>query len=210
MFESAGLQFIAAMALPILSGILRRAMNIFGDRIFTLRLELKRLEIEDLALLAEWSGDPRAYGDYLTPERYTLEQLSLQWVSGSLWSERNKIMLVQLRDGIAIGTIHYWLRPESLDTAVVSLKIARPEYRSKGYGTEAQKCLIMLLFDRMKLSSIEMFTDINNISQQRCLNKLGFELVNSLKYDDQDVKRTGNLYRLDRESYHQQLVYHYA
>ena len=47
-------------------------MNIFGDRIFTPRLELKRIGSEDLELLAKWCSDPQAYGNYLSPERYSL------------------------------------------------------------------------------------------------------------------------------------------
>jgi RimJ/RimL family protein N-acetyltransferase len=185
-------------------------MKIFGDRIFTPHLELKRIESEDLGLLVQWCSDPLAYGSYLTPERYSLEQLRGQWASGSLWSERNKIMLIQLRDGAAIGTIHYWLRTEAPGTAVVALKIACPEYRSKGYGTEAQKYLVMFLFNRMNLRSIEMYTDINNLSQQHCLKKLGFELVDSMNYDDHGVSRTGHLYRLNRDRFLQQIFYHYA
>lgn len=185
-------------------------MTLFGDRIFTPRLELKRIESEELGMLAQWSSDPQAYGNYLTPDRYSLEKLHDQWASGALWSERNKLLLIQIRDGSAIGTIHYWLRSESPGTAVVALKIACPEYRTKGYGTEAQKHLVMFLFDRMNLKSVEMYTDINNLSQQRCLKKLCFELVESLSYDDHGVTRTGHLYRLDRECYHQKLIYHYV
>lgn len=184
-------------------------MTLFGDKLFTIRLELSRVEGDDLELLANWCSDPKAYGRYLTPERYSLEQLRGQWEAGTLWSERNKTLLVKLRNGTAIGTIHYWLRTESPDTAVIAVKIACPEHRFKGYGTEAQKYLVMFLFERMNVKEVEMYTDINNISQQRCLEKLGFELVDSLRYDDQDVKRTGHLYRLARQRFLEQTVYHY-
>lgn len=184
-------------------------MTLFGDKIFTIRLVLSRVECDDLELLAKWCSDPKAYGSYLTPERYSLEQLRDQWEAGTLWSERNKTLLIKLRDGTAIGTIHFWFRTESPDIAVVAVKIASPEHRFKGYGTEAQKYLIMFLFERLKVRGVEMYTDINNISQQRCLEKLGFELVDSLLYDDQDVKRTGNYYRLARQRFLQQTVYHY-
>ena len=43
-------------------------MTIFGNRLFTIRLQLRRIEATDLQLLAEWSNDPLAYGDHLTPK----------------------------------------------------------------------------------------------------------------------------------------------
>ena len=51
----------------------------------------------------------------------------------------------------------------------MALKISEPEMRNKGYGTEAQKYAIIQLFTRMKLQRVEMYTDIDNQSQQRCL-----------------------------------------
>lgn len=184
-------------------------MTIYGDRLYTIRLELKKIEAKDLGMLAEWCRDPQAYGPFLTQEEYSLEHLHDQWTAGTLGSRQNSTLLIQLRDGGPIGTIHYWLRPESPGTAVMAVKIAYPGERLKGYGTEAQKYLIMFLFDRMNLKEIEMYTDINNTPQQRCLAKLGFEQAKSLIYDDQQIKRTGHLYRLSRERYLQHPVYYY-
>jgi RimJ/RimL family protein N-acetyltransferase len=54
-----------------------------------------------------------------------------------------------------------------------------------------------------------MHTDINNSAQQRCLQKLGFEHIESLIYDDQQKKRTGHLFRLTAEQYHSHPVYQF-
>lgn len=187
----------------------KRSMTIFGDRIFTIRLQLRRIETEDLALLAEWSNDPQTYGDYLTPENQSIEQLSVQLQVGVLWTECNKTFLIELRDGMPIGSIHYWIRPEEPGTAVIAVRIARPELRSKGYGTEVQKYLILFLFNRLNIRRVEMYTDVNNIAQQRCLQKLGFELTQALPYADQQVQRIGYLYRLCRKRFGHQPIYHH-
>lgn len=184
-------------------------MTLFGDTLFTLRLELKRVQLEHLEQLALWCASAEAYGQFLTPEQYSYMQLRNKLESGSLWSEQNKIFLIQLREGPAIGTAHYWLRSEDPETAVMALKIACPEERCKGYGTEVQKYMIMFLFDRLNLRQIEMYTDINNRPQQRCLEKLGFELTDSLTYEDHQVKRVGHLYRLSHERYLEQPTYQY-
>ncbi len=187
-------------------------MTIFGDRIFTIRLLLRRIEASDLRLLAEWSNDPTTYGDYLSPEHLTVDQLTVQLRAGVLWAERNKTFLIELRDGTPVGTIHYWIRPEEPGAAVIAVRIASPEMRCKGYGTEAQKYLILFLFNRLDIQRVEMYTDINNLIQQRCLQKLGFELAQALPYADQQVQRIGYLYRLGRHQFVHQPIYqhHYA
>ena len=187
-------------------------MTIFGNRIFTVRLQLRRIELEDLPLLVEWSNDPQAYGRYLTPECHSTEQLGLQLQAGVLWNERNKTFLIELRDGEPIGTVHYWIRSEDPGSAVMAVKIARPEERGKGFGTEAQKYLILFLFNRLDIRQVEMYTDVNNGAQQRCLHKLGFELTQALAYADQQVQRHGYLYRLCRQRFANEPLYqhHYA
>lgn len=184
-------------------------MTIFGNRIFTVRLQLRRIELEDLQLLARWSGDPEAHGQYLTPENHSVDHLGMQLRAGVLWNERNKTFLIELRDGEPIGTIQYWIRSEDPGAAVIAVKIARTEERNKGYGTEAQKYLILFLFNRLAIRRIEMYTDVNNLAQQRCLRKLGFELAQSLSYADQQVQRLGSLYRLDRQRFVHEPIYQY-
>ena len=111
--------------------------------------------------------------------------------------------------GPPLGTIQYWMRPEDPNTAVMALKLANPELRGKGYGTEAQKYLILFLFDRLNIRRVEMYTDINNQAQQRCLQKLGFELIQALPYTDQQVQRQGYLYRLEWQRFINEPIYQY-
>jgi RimJ/RimL family protein N-acetyltransferase len=92
---------------------------------------------------------------------------------------------------------------------VIKIKITTPEQRGKGYGTEAQKYLIINLLDRLRLDEVEMYTDINNKAQQRCLGKLGFELIESLVYDDHQVRRLGHRYRLPKQRYLTHPIYRY-
>ncbi len=187
-------------------------MTIFGNRIFTIRLQLRRIEVEDLQLLAEWSNDPAASGDYLTPKRLSVTQLESRLLTGRWWSERNKTFLIELRQGTPIGTVHYWIRPEDPATAVIAVKIARPDERGKGYGTEAQKYVILFLFNRLNINQVEMVTDVHNIAQQRCLQKLGFELTSAMPYVDRQVQRNGYLFRLCRQRFVEEPLYrhHYA
>lgn len=176
----------------------------------TPRLRLRKVEEGDLDQLIAWSNSAEAYGAYLTPERLDERQGWAAYESGALWNEEHKLFIIELKENWQpIGTLHYWLRSEKKNCAVMALKITEQDWRNKGYGTEAQKYAIAQLFNRLKLDRVEMYTDINNGAQQRCLRKLGFELVESLCYDDREIKRVGHLYRIDSRSFATTPMYHY-
>lgn len=184
--------------------------QVLGEYIYTCRLALRRIGKDDLTLILAWSNSEKAFGPYLTPERHTLRTLNEQCAGGALWRRNDKTFLIEKRQGATpIGTIHYWLRQTQPDTAMVSVKIAEPDQRGQGYGTEAQKFLIIHLFEQGGVRSVEMFTDINNASQQRCLSKLGFSIVDSQTYDDRQVVRTGYLFRLNYQDYQQKAIYRF-
>lgn len=183
---------------------------IFGDKIMTPRLTLRRTVKDDLQQLVAWSNCQRAHGNYLTPEGLDTAQGLENILSGAYWNEANRLFIIQIKDDKPIGTLHYWLRAERKTCAVMALKISDPELRNLGYGTEAQKYVIIWLLQRMKLQCVEMYTDINNKSQQRCLAKLGFELVETLSYDDRQVKRVGYLFRLGIETFSKTSIYQYC
>lgn len=185
-------------------------MSLYGETLFTRRLSLAKIQEENLENIVKWSHSEEACGAYLTPEKYNLEQVTNQLKSGVFWSSREKMFFVAAKeDGRAIGTAHYWQPTGSGSNITMALKVAVPEERGKGYGTEIQKFIIMHIFDSLPVERIEMYTDINNSAQQRCLKKLGFELMESLLYDDQQQKRTGHLFQLTAKQYHSHPIYQF-
>lgn len=186
-----------------------RQKIMFGDKILTPRLVLRRIFLEDLPLISEWSRSEAAHGNFLTPVELDEVQGKDLIRSGMWWNSENRKFIIELKEGPEIGTLHFWVRPECKQCGVVALKISDPEHRNKGYGTEAQKYVIIDLFENQKLGSVEMYTDINNTPQQRCLKKLGFDLIDTLGYDDHQVHRIGHLFRLDATSFSQSQYYKY-
>ncbi|MCK5071089.1 MAG: GNAT family N-acetyltransferase [Desulfocapsa sp.] len=186
-------------------------MSFFSDKLFTSRLSLSKIKEENLLSIVDWSCSEIACGNYLTPENYDIEQMRNQVQSGVFWSDKEKMFFVETKDSSRpIGTAHFWQPTSGGDTITMALKVAMPEERGKGYGTEIQKFLIIHIFSNIPtIKAIEMYTDINNSAQQRCLTKLGFELIESLMYDDQKKKRTGHLYRLTAEQYNSHPIYQY-
>ena len=49
-----------------------------------------------------------------------------------------------------------------------------PDARGRGHGTEAQQLLVRLLFRLFEVHRIEASTDVENIAEQRSLEKAGF------------------------------------
>ncbi len=185
-------------------------MCFYGDKIFTRRLSLGKIHEDNLSFIVAWSESKEACGSYLTPEKYNIEQMRAQIQSGVFWNDKEKMFFVETKeDAHPIGTAHFWPPTGGGNTITMALKIGLPEDRGKGYGTEIQKSLIMHIFDRLAVESIEMYTDINNTAQQRCLSKLGFDLIESLLYDDQQDKRTGHLFRLTAKQYQSHPIYHF-
>lgn len=184
-------------------------MSHFIETLFTNRLMLRKIQYSDLSLLVQWSNSKDSCGDYLSPESFELYQLQQRLDAGVLWNDDEKIFIIERRDATPLGTIHYWQPSGRTDTVMVSVKIANSGERNKGYGTEAQKFLLIYLFERVGIQNVEMYTDVDNKAQQRCLRKLGFRLMESLTYDDLQVKRTGNLYRLDASRYSEELIYRF-
>ena len=49
-----------------------------------------------------------------------------------------------------------------------------PDARGHGFGTEAQRLLAELLLEQFEVERIEASTDVDNVAEQRSLDKAGF------------------------------------
>ncbi len=174
---------------------------------YSLRLILKRIEKEDLNDIYKWSNSAESYGHYLSPEKNSFEKIKKQLSKEYFWNNNSKTFIIKLRDTGSIGTIHYWLKSDDKSTAVVSIKIAVKELRGQGLGYEAQKAMVIYLFTRESVKQIEMYTDLDNIPEQKCLKKLSFEFIESLHYQDHGIIRQGNLYRITKNTFKDSIIY---
>jgi RimJ/RimL family protein N-acetyltransferase len=91
--------------------------------------------------------------------------------------DRGQLLIERIDDGVVIGdvgwrAVAYGPGEESRAFNIgVSLS---PEYRGQGFGSEAQRLLAEVLFDLFDVERIEASTDIDNIAEQRALEKAGF------------------------------------
>jgi RimJ/RimL family protein N-acetyltransferase len=97
---------------------------------------------------------------------------------GPLRNDRNGAMLVEtIEDGRVVGTVgwhlvHYGANAESR-AWMFGIDIV-PDARGKGYGTEAQRLVAEYLFRTTSANRVEASTDVENLAEQRSLEKAGF------------------------------------
>lgn len=97
---------------------------------------------------------------------------------GPLRNDHNGLLLIErIADGAVIGTIgwhrvRYGPNPES-DAWMFGIDVAA-EARGQGYGTEAQRLIARYLFDTTPAHRVEASTDVDNIAEQRALEKAGY------------------------------------
>ena len=128
-------------------------------------ITLRQVTAQDLPLLDEWRADPDAEGLFndfgLEPTGATVEGNHL----------------VVEADGEPIGTVswqevRYGPNDES---RAVNIGIALvPAARGKGYGAAAQRLLATYLFATTSVNRVEASTDVDNVAEQKALERAGF------------------------------------
>ena len=139
------------------------------------RVRLRDVTLADADLIDAWDRQRSPYNDFgLASEPIDRDALA----RGPLRNERNGMLIVErLEDGRPIGTVGWHLErygpnPQS---AAFNLGIELiPDARGQGYGTEAQVQLVAYLFATTSVNRVEAATDLENVAEQRSLEKAGF------------------------------------
>ena len=142
------------------------------------RVRLRDVTLADADMLDEWNTDPADIGgfnDFGIPHEPTPREPLLV---GPLRNDRNGVLIIErIEDGTPIGSVGwhrvtYGANPES---AAWNFGIElRPRFRGQGYGSEAQRLLATWLFEHTDANRVEASTDVENIAEQRSLEKAGF------------------------------------
>jgi RimJ/RimL family protein N-acetyltransferase len=143
-------------------------------------VRLRDVTLADAGMLEEWFRSPESRGTFNDFGMPPIDGSELReaLAAGPLQNERNGEMIVELvPDGTPIGTIgwhevHYGPGPSS---RAWNIGIAiLPEFRGKGYGATAQRLLADHLFATTDANRVEAQTDVDNVPEQRALEKAGF------------------------------------
>ena len=138
------------------------------------RVRLRDATLDDADMIDAWNRDRSGFNDFGDdPEPIDREALA----RGPLRNERNGLLIIEVVAGDRpIGTVgwhqeRYGPNPES--TALNFGIELIPEARLQGYGTEAQALLVDYLFELTDVNRIEAGTDVENVVEQRALEKAG-------------------------------------
>lgn len=140
------------------------------------RVRLRDVTLADADLIDAWNADPdrSEFNDFgEAPSALPRDVLA----RGPLRNEHNGMLVVETSAGMPIGTVgwhrvRYGPNPQS-DAWNIGIEL-RPEARGQGLGTQAQAELARYLFETTDLNRVEASTDVENLAEQRSLEKAGY------------------------------------
>ena len=140
-------------------------------------VRLRDVGLDDADLLDSWSTAEvmGAFNDFGIPHAPMDRDVLAR---GPLRDERNGLLIIErLADGRPIGTVSWRLERygPNEESGAWNIGIALiPAARGHGHGTEAQRLVAGYLFETTPLHRVEASTDVENLAEQRSLEKAGF------------------------------------
>jgi RimJ/RimL family protein N-acetyltransferase len=140
-------------------------------------VRLRDCTLADADLLDEWNArmDVGGYNDF-GPRQPTPRDVLAR---GPLRNERNATLIIErLTDGMPVGTIGWRLvtvyGPSPMSDAIqIGIELI-PEARGQGLGVDAQRLIADHLFAATHVNRVEASTDVDNVAEQRALEKAGY------------------------------------
>ena len=142
----------------------------------TPRVRLRDVTLSDADLLDAWNREEGSEFNDFGQEPQMLPRDVI--AKGPLRNDHNGLLVIErLEDLEPIGTVgwhkvNYGPGPKS-EAWNFGIEL-RPEARGQGLGAEAQRLLAEFLFATYDLNRVEASTDVENIPEQRSLEKAGF------------------------------------
>jgi RimJ/RimL family protein N-acetyltransferase len=137
-------------------------------------VRLRPVEEDDLQILEDLTQDPEKAGKFARFGWFDPGRYRRRWAAGGLIGEDGGTLMV-VRGDERLGFVA-WRRRQFTPAAYCwSMGIALlPDARGRGYGTEAHRLLARYLFAHTTVHRIEADTEVENIAEQRALEKAGF------------------------------------
>ncbi|MEX1002979.1 MAG: UDP-2,4-diacetamido-2,4,6-trideoxy-beta-L-altropyranose hydrolase [Crocinitomicaceae bacterium] len=132
------------------------------------KIELRRVEQEDVQLLFQWANDPLVRSQSLNPKPITFEEHE-QWLQNKL-ADKNSLLFIGHQDEDAVGQIRF---DQKEDHILLSYLVAEM-YRGRGLGYElvarGLKALKLLVDQGEILAQVKL----KNLASQKVFERLGF------------------------------------
>ncbi len=146
----------------------------------------------DPALYAQWTADSE-YLRFLDtdPARPTRARAYKEMIEKRLDREYNFAFAVRtLADDRLIGFVALWLWSWPDAHGGVGIGMGDPDYRGKGYGTDAMRLILRFAFNEINLERVTLQAVGHNARAIRSYEKAGFELLGAEReWDLRDGQR---------------------
>ncbi|HEY3139953.1 MAG TPA: GNAT family protein [Acidimicrobiales bacterium] len=131
---------------------------------------------DELDDLCRYFTDPEACGEFEWTGFKDPKTMRRRWEEdGWLGAEHARLAVVS--SGSFAGDVSYKDQSQGVSKgAIYEIGIALfPEHRGHGVGTTAQRLLVQYLFDTTPAHRLQAYTEVDNVAEQRALEKVGFE-----------------------------------
>jgi RimJ/RimL family protein N-acetyltransferase len=141
------------------------------------RVNLRPMRREDIELAVKYQADEDVTNNYfmgmnLFPTRDIWEK-----IYGQISEDQEGFdFAVENKDGLYIGSCHTMQLNWKNRTTYFAAYIGNPDYRSKGYGTEALKLFLNFLFNELDLRKVKLNVFAFNKRAIKCYEKCGFKV----------------------------------
>jgi RimJ/RimL family protein N-acetyltransferase len=149
-------------------------MNTASDHALPTLVTLRPVDEADLALLCRELSDPVAAGEFqwFGFRAGKAKELERRWRDDALMGSDESWLVVSLDNVSYAGSVN-WRPQGSFGNYEIGI-VLLPEYRGRGIGTEAQRLLVAYLFDHSLVHRLQAGTEVDNLAEQRSLEKVGF------------------------------------
>jgi RimJ/RimL family protein N-acetyltransferase len=142
-------------------------------------VRLRPLEESDLGLLTRFDTEPGLHEPYEWKGFRDPRGRRRRWDQDGYLGSEDSILIVALDDGTFTGFVAWTaLRRSTPIAPTVGYRIGialLPEYRGRGLGSGAQCLLADHIFWTTLANRVEAGTDLENIAEQRALERAGFQ-----------------------------------
>ena len=139
----------------------------------TARLRVVRREDLPLLHIDDYTDDPFDFFGFTTPDA-----LERGYAADGLLTQYRGTLVVEDIDGEVAGKVTWIPIPHGPNPESQALNVGirlRPAFRGRGLGSAAQALLATYLFDTTSVERLQAETDVENLAEQRALDKAGFQ-----------------------------------
>jgi [ribosomal protein S5]-alanine N-acetyltransferase len=151
-------------------------------------IRLRPIEEADLDPLRRFDTDPSSTGPYLSSSFRSPGARRRRWEEDGWLGDDSGQLAVALPDDTLAGIVGWRaIKTGGPDCGCLEIgALLFPEHRGRGLGTAAQRLLTEYLFATTLANRLQAITNVENLAEQRALERIGFRregIMRGLAFD---------------------------